>query len=219
MISRKKNFTLIELLVVIAIIAILAGMLLPALNKAREKVKIIACANRYKQLGLTIAHYSDDYKGYFGTKTVNFTHGGLSYYSSLPLNGWREMVPGQKLGLGSLFVCPEDWEGTKRNTVYKNYCSAYPCCVLGCNFAGQSEAIYGLTGGNGFSIRDTMIKFPTKAPLSWDQRGHGPGAILNAPTTLVPRVFVDGHVGVYIKGKMPSWMYGWAKNPPAGFSY
>ena len=62
---KKSEFTLIELLVVIAIIAILAGMLLPALNNAREKGRSSQCVNNLKQLSMDIMEYTDTNDSWF----------------------------------------------------------------------------------------------------------------------------------------------------------
>ena len=84
--SRRTAFTLIELLVVIAIIAILAGMLLPALSGAKETGRRITCVNHLRQLDLSLTMFADDNDGRFPPRQSPFWMTKLQpYYQDLRL--------------------------------------------------------------------------------------------------------------------------------------
>ncbi len=90
--NTKKGFTLIELLVVIAIIAILAGMLLPALNRARESARRIKCLNNVRQIAVASHLYAADHREVFPSGT--------------DIAGWAvELYPDYTEDY-NMFICP-----------------------------------------------------------------------------------------------------------------
>jgi prepilin-type N-terminal cleavage/methylation domain-containing protein/prepilin-type processing-associated H-X9-DG protein len=115
--SRRRGFTLVELLVVVGIIALLIGILMPALSRARRAAKSTQCMSNLSQLGKAFVMYNNDYRGF---NIPSFTMTGVAGGPTVPLEGWAPILDRDNYitaqeqdNDGSVFVCPEmlDVEG------------------------------------------------------------------------------------------------------------
>ena len=95
----RREFTLLELLIVIAIVAILAGLLLPALNNAREKANAIACVSNMKQIQQALIGYVDDNRESFPC------YGNPAPSLTPDINWIYRLYDGDYLKGGAVFIC------------------------------------------------------------------------------------------------------------------
>lgn len=160
-----KLFTLIKLLIVITIIAILASLLLPALNAARDKGKTAACTNLMKQAGLAMTQYADSYNDYMisGTYVFEKTQPWAQWYGQMwPFLTGRQIPNSLAQVTHSPLDCPSSAPTEKYH--YNNIAESWIVTSYGWN----GLLCPSMGGHNGKKI--IGCRYPSQSSVMWDAK-------------------------------------------------
>lgn len=174
--KKTLSFTLIELLTVIAIIAILAGLLLPAVNSARAKARTTSCLSNQKSVAVAFINFSDDNKSYFPPAYSKQKDGTTSYDAGwsgaiYPYIGLTFDCNGKQVQKSVLNCTSSDFNG--QDYFIKNVSSAYTSNPLITDVNGLTSSESGCTDGDWTatetrSAKNSRIKFASRCILVTD---------------------------------------------------